>query len=228
MKINSDLLNNDVPACGQVAETDCVTVCLHENADIKILFLGNSITRHEVAESIGWFGSWGMAASCEENDYAHTFVRRVQSDGKIVSYCIVNASEWEQSWSDDILPEKYTAARDFFADVVIVRLGENARLLNRVEKFMPHYERFIDFFTNESAQVIVTDLFWEYEPFDTAVKSFAARYDYAFVPLHDLGRSDEMKAMGKFKHAGVAAHPGDKGMEAIAERIYAAYKCLRN
>ena len=29
-----------------------------------------------------------------------------------------------------------------------------------------------------------------------------------------------MKAVGKFAHAGVAAHPGDRGMAEIAERIY--------
>ena len=31
-------------------------------------------------------------------------------------------------------------------------------------------------------------------------------------------------AMHKVNHAGVAAHPGDKGMEEIAKRIYMAIK----
>jgi len=31
---------------------------------------------------------------------------------------------------------------------------------------------------------------------------------------------DEMKALGKFTHEGVANHPGDRGMQAIAEAIW--------
>ncbi len=222
VQINDDLLKNDVPANGQVTENGCISLCLQENANLKVLFLGNSITRYGVAEAIGWRGDWGMAASAQANDYVHTLVRRLQTDGKIVSYCTANLSEWEQSWNDALLPEKYAAARTFAADIVVVRLGENAGLLDRAEAFMPHYRRLIEFFAAPGARVVVTDLFGEYAPFDTAVKTLAAQKGYAFAQLHDLGARDDMKAVGKFAHAGVAAHPGDAGMAAIADRIYRA------
>ena len=37
----------------------------------KILFVGNSITRHGPNPAIGWTNNWGMAASAEAKDYVH-------------------------------------------------------------------------------------------------------------------------------------------------------------
>lgn len=220
MKLQADLVNNDVPAAGQLADSETVKFCLRDDADVKILFLGNSITRHGANKALGWYGDYGMAASCAQNDYVHRLISMVECVGKRPSYCVCNLSEWESSWDDGLLGKNYAAARDFGADIVIVRLGENARLLDRAAEFMPHYETLIDFFNARAQKVVLTDLFWEYEPFDTAVRELAKKRGYAFAQIHDLGNLDEMKAIGKFEHAGVAAHPCDKGMNAIAERIF--------
>lgn len=221
MKISNDLIKNDVPAEGQLKENDCVSFCLAENADIKILFLGNSITRHGKAENLGWHGDWGMAASRKENDYVHKLISRLQKDGKTVSYCVANMSEWERSRDTVLLETRYGQAKQFGADIVIVRLGENAQLAEHLNAFIPCYRNMVEFFAQEKTKVILTDLFWEYEPFDRFVQEFAKEKGYAFVQLHDLGGRDDMKAVGKFSHQGVAVHPGDKGMAEIALRIYA-------
>lgn len=223
-KVSDDLINNDVPAVSQLQENDCVSFYITDNADFKIVFLGNSITRHGRAENIGWHGDWGMAASSKENDYVHKLVDRFNKDGCKVSYCIANLSEWECSRNDGLFNSRYSSVKDFNADVVIVRLGENARLLDSLDDFAVHYENLIDYFTEENTKVVLTDLFWEYERFDTYVKNLADSRGYAFAQIHDLGSDGSMKAVGLYEHLGVASHPNDKGMQKIADRIYKAVR----
>lgn len=224
MNISNDLKKNNVPAVGQLQESDCVSFHLVDNTDIRILFLGNSITRHGKAENLGWYGDWGMAASCRESDYVHMLVDLFQKDGNRVSYCIANLSEWERTCDMSLLETRYAQAKEFGADIVVVRLGENASLAKHLQEFLPRYQMLAEWFSENGAQVVITDLFWAYEPFDNFVENLAESKGYAFAQLHDLGASDKMKAIGKFKHQGVAVHPGDKGMKAIAKRIYRALK----
>jgi hypothetical protein len=220
MKICKDLITNDVPAVGQLKGSDCISFETTENADIKLLFLGNSITRHGKAENLGWCGDWGMAASSKENDYVHKLISKFCQKGIKVSVCIANLSDWERTRNMDLLFTKYSSALRFNADYVIVRLGENACPDKYLSEFELCYGELTDLFSRNGAKIVLTDLFWEYEPFDNFVAELAKARGYAFAEIHDLGNDDEMKAIGKFSHNGVAVHPGDKGMAEIAERIF--------
>lgn len=220
MKICKDLITNDVPAVGQLKGSDCISFETTENADIKLLFLGNSITRHGKAENLGWCGDWGMAASSKENDYVHKLISKFCQKGIKVSVCVANLSDWERTRNMDLLFTKYLSALRFNADYVIVRLGENACPDKYLSEFELCYGELIDLFSRNGAKIVLTDLFWEYEPFDNFVAELAKARGYAFAEIHDLGNDDEMKAIGKFSHNGVAVHPGDKGMAEIAERIF--------
>lgn len=220
MKICKDIITNDVPAVGQLKGSDCISFETTENADIKLLFLGNSITRHGKAENLGWCGDWGMAASSKENDYVHKIISKFCQKGIKVSVCIANLSDWERTRNMDLLFTKYSSALRFNADYVIVRLGENACPDKYLSEFELCYGELTDLFSRNGAKIVLTDLFWEYEPFDNFVAELAKARGYAFAEIHDLGNDDEMKAIGKFSHNGVAVHPGDKGMAEIAERIF--------
>ena len=70
----------------------------------------------------------------------------------------------------------------------------------------------------KKAKLVVTTGFWKHIG-DDAIREFATEHSLALCELGDLGEKDEMKAIGKFEHDGVANHPGDLGMQTIAQRI---------
>lgn len=45
----------------------------------RILFCGNSLTRHGPKADIGWTNDWGMAASAPERDYVHLLVQALEA-----------------------------------------------------------------------------------------------------------------------------------------------------
>ena len=56
----------------------------------KILFVGNSITRHGILQELNWNCEAGMAASAEENDYVHQTGKLISNElpgRKVEVYC---------------------------------------------------------------------------------------------------------------------------------------------
>ncbi len=188
-----------------------------------MLFVGNSITRHSPKPDIGWFGDWGMAASAKERDYVHVAVKLLEERLGKMDYAIVNCAAWERQYYQDEILSNWAEARDFFADIVVIRIGENMH--SAQDKFAafpiaPHFAKMIEYFTpNPSAKVVVCSLFWRQPIIDEAIRAVAQQKGYTFVSLGDLGENVENTAAKKFAHEGVAMHPGDLGMQRIAERI---------
>ena len=68
----------------------------------RVLFIGNSITKHEPKPEIGWYGCWGMAASAEERDYVHILMKKISSRNPetvfmsetVVEYVVPNWNEY--------------------------------------------------------------------------------------------------------------------------------------
>jgi len=211
---------NTVKAKGQLESNQYVKFT-YKGGDTKVLFVGNSITRHGIAPNIGWHWDWGMAASAEEKDYVHQTVRMLEEKGMKVDFAVAQAAVWETRFDEDLVPlnEFYTTARDFCADVVIVRIGENMKKAI-LDQGKPYFDNMIRFFaSNPNAKVIVTDSFWPHPIRDPFIKEICDERGYTFCKISDLGEDEKCMAIGLFEHKGVAAHPGDYGMEMIARRI---------
>jgi hypothetical protein len=218
---------NTVPAENQINANKFVTYEGSITSKNRILFLGNSITRHEPKIEIGWENDCGMSASCKDKDYVHRLMQKVYDIGSSASCCITQLAEWERNyWDNRILGDYYTEVPSYQPDIIIVRVVENvpADKLS-VYSFADAYEKMVDFFNeNNKAKIILTTSFWYAGERDDAIRSVANKCGYPLVELGHLGDMDEMKAIGLFEHDGVAAHPGDKGMEAIAEAIWPVLK----
>ena len=214
---------NNVESKNQLDSSRYVTKVIKEENALKVIFVGNSITLHAPKLEIGWNGNWGMAASKKEYDYVHRVVQGLEERFGQVNYCIAQGAAWERDYpkGQKILKQYYETARDFNADVVIIRIGENIpnSMLQEVD-CKPYFEEMIRFFaSNPSAKVIVTDNFWRKELLDYIIKEIAEENGYIFCKLHDLQDDERTMAIGQFEHKGVSIHPGDYGMECIAKRI---------
>lgn len=212
---------NTVKAKGQLKKNEFVSIHYPENNGLKVMFVGNSITLHGVLPEIGWHWAHGMAASSADRDYVHLIEKEILKKQPDASFCVCQVASWERDYH--IGNEKldlYKAARDFGADIIIMRFVENCPRDNaKLELFKRQYNTLLEYLNKSvTAKIVITNSFWS-TVFDSAIEEYAKEKNYPFVSLNDLGEDESMMAIGLFEHDGVAHHPGDKGMQAIADRI---------
>lgn len=195
----------------------------------KVLFLGNSITLHGPAPKIGWNGNWGMAASTQEKDYVHLLLEQIaKSAGGKPAVMVKNIADFERKLMDFDLKEGMKQELAFEADLVIVAIGENASALKTEEdkaKYREAFSKLLGELNNHGQPtLVVRSSFWAEPAKDQIMKQACEEAGGVFVDNSKLG-SDESnfaRSERKIEHAGVAGHPGDKGMQAIADLLWNA------
>lgn len=116
-----DLQENIVPAANQNKSS----VYIYGGTGRRVLFVGNSITKHSPKPEIGWTNDCGMAASSLENDYVHLVMARLSEITKNISFGIAQVAAYERGFFDMRPEDAYAAARDFDADVIVMFFGAN-------------------------------------------------------------------------------------------------------
>ncbi len=195
----------------------------------KILFLGNSITRHGPAPAIGWSGDWGMAASSRDKDFVHRVAGSLaQTTGAAPELMIENIAEFERQYATYDVDAKLKQAFDFRADLVIVAIGENVPKLDSDQaqrQLADSLGRLLrGLKADNEPLIVVRSCFWPNEAKERSLRQACGAVGGVFVDIGKLAKDESNYARSEreFKHAGVAAHPGDRGMQAIAEAILAA------
>jgi hypothetical protein len=195
----------------------------------RILFLGNSITVHGPAPKIGWEGDWGMAASAREKDYVHVLLSQIaRATGGKPKVKIRNIADFERGLDKFDLKEGLKEELAFEPQVAIVAIGENAAALETDEakvRFKAAFASLLSQFKlHGDPTVFVRSTFWRDAAKDEIMEQVCQDAGGVFVDNSMLGtdETNHARAERKIDHDGVAGHPGDKGMKAIAGALWAA------
>ncbi|MFC1584691.1 hypothetical protein ACFL5V_03985 [Fibrobacterota bacterium] len=204
--------------------------CLKNNSqpDRKILFLGNSITWSPPNLLIGWPGDWGMAASSGEKDYAHRTVdilndRGIELEmGVARRYCYCDGPIEEHLANMDYI-------REFGADYIVVQLGEHPSPDDITSgKMAEQYGRLIEALSELNPRQIYCLSPWKDEqpgnPRTQVILNVVENFPLAaFIDTRSIySDSANLGDPQLFQLPSVLWHPGDRGMESIAQSLASA------
>ena len=187
----TDLQKNDVPAVGQVRQS----VFIHENSGLRILFAGNSITKHSPRPAMGWLNDCGMAASDEAHDYVHLLLDRIRRYDPNPAWAIAQVGSYEANlWNGAKPSDAHADAAAFGADIIVMFFGANVPKDYETTETPPR--RFADAYADMRRYL---------DPAGSAVV-FHGEGFYVRPVLDTHGRFN---------------HPSDLGMQLIADAFWA-------
>jgi len=187
----------------------------------KVVFTGNSITKHPPLADSDWNNNWGMAASSEDKDFVHRVYAMVSQNqvksGVKPELVVDNFPDWMVK---DTAKHKQLA--DYKADLYVIEIGDNLKDEESNEQTLgkPYEEMLKTIKTaNPNAIIICTSTWGTSKNKDPLIKAACDRQGVPYVRI-DIFIGDGKNRALNFKHGGVAWHPGDLGMEKIANAIW--------
>lgn len=201
---------------------------LADGGEVRVAFIGNSITLHGILPSIGWTNLWGMAASAAERDYVHLVTRGIEREtGRKADVMVRNVADFERDFRTCDVTNRIRDVVEFAPDYLVVAIGENVPNLPTEDDRLAYrkaVENLLGLFMRGKTRpnAVVRGVFWKNDAKDEQMAHAASDFGVPFVRT-DFADQPGMNATGLFAHAGVAAHPSDKGMAETARRILAAF-----
>ncbi|NUQ66037.1 MAG: glycoside hydrolase family 127 protein [Pirellulales bacterium] len=195
----------------------------------RILFLGNSITLHAPKADIGWTGNWGMAASAEQKDYVHLVASELaRHTGSVPRILVRNIADFERSYATYDVDLNMKDLFAFDPDLVVLAIGENVPALGSEEAKGQFKAGVMSILRCVLAKrrplVVVRSCFWADAAKDEVLRQACQEVGGILVNAGPLGAdaANAARSERSFTHDGVAGHPGDKGMKALADAIVEA------
>ena len=191
-----------------------------------------------------------MAATEESHDYYHLVTEGLKrkllartsertGEENLLNTAICNGYIWEAQAHDrdetfEILDKWLVPG----IDLISIQLSENCNDLTTFGSDFKSLLQHIQSRCGDSCQILVIDDFWSDEK-SAIKKQVVNELGIDFVELSDIrGEATFQAGLNTMvqgadgqthfiEHSGVAAHPGDKGMEVIAESVLTLVRCLQ-
>ena len=212
----------------------------------RILYTGDSITRHgsnpETVARLKWNHIAGMAATSESRDYAHLLAAMIQQTlpGRKVDVLFAEKGGNGSVAGRLASIEAYKPARP---KLVVIQLGEHEKQAAGVTALRANYDKLVTALATPSPPplVLCTGV-WDpyggrivngqpnYEGWaatvDQVMQEVCQKHGIPFVPVVAAALDPSCRGWGQV--AGVQWHPNDKGHQAYAQALFAAYEkaCL--
>lgn len=186
----------------------------------KIVFWGNSLTRHGPAPEVGWYGDWGMAATSLDKDFVHIVYQYLVTHSTVVPDLLQvgNIMPFELDPEHFVFDPLLAQIAD--SDLVVLEVGDNvpSPLVDN-DAFKNGYSRLVGRLAEvPGRQVVLVGNWWANSKLTSDIRSAALqRSNVLFVDITGLDALPQNRGIAN--DAGVSAHPGDAGMAAIADRI---------
>ena len=185
----------------------------------KILVIGNSITIHPPDSSIGWNANWGMAASEADQDYFSVLKDTLQGYFSDLEMIRENVYPFERGF-ETIDFEQYSHLREFEAEIIIIRLGENIKDTELSNwNLAEAIQDFAFYLGTTNTKYIITTTFWPSPNFNEQLRHVASQNHWEFVDISAFGSNPADMALDQFEDNAVASHPNDQGMLAISKAL---------
>ncbi|MEE0946222.1 MAG: hypothetical protein U0M42_05290 [Acutalibacteraceae bacterium] len=186
---------------------------------IRVLYVGNSITKHAPKLDIGWEKDCGMAASCIEKDYVHLVQAKVKEYHPDAAFSILQVANYEREFYTREPENYYVGAKDFKPDIIFMFFGANVngeydKTENPPKTFGKAYEDLRNYLVDGRDVLVVHSQGFYIRPvLDSEKEAVAKKYCETFVNL------DEMRVLPETH--GMYNHPNDLGMQLIADKFWA-------
>lgn len=194
----------------------------------RMMVVGNSIMSHGPLPAKGWFNNHGMAASAPNKDYVHLLAARLAGQYPQATVRLSSGATFEQKFSrsDYSINEFNEPLQQFKPDLIIVQLGENVdegEVLSP-RSFESQLRLLLDRFATYGGQpvkIVCTTSVWRRPQADAVIRRVTAEKGISLADLSSMVNQDQYFAFGQYVDSGIGAHPGDAGMQRIADLIWA-------